>query len=47
MAHTKEMAKQNATELKAVFDNYFLLKDALVKTDAELHHQMLRNLPKR
>lgn len=34
MGHTKEMAKQNATELKAVFDNYFLLKDALVKTDA-------------
>ncbi len=34
MVHTKEMAKQNTTELKAVFDNYFLLKDALVKTDA-------------
>ncbi len=34
MGRTKEMAKQNVTELKAVFDNYFLLKDALVKTDA-------------
>jgi len=34
MGNTNEVTKQNATELKAVFDPYFLLKDALVKTDA-------------
>ncbi len=34
MSQTNVMDKQHATPLKAVFDNYFLLKEALVKTDA-------------
>jgi hypothetical protein len=34
MAQTNTAETQNASQLKAVFDNYFSLKDALVNTDA-------------
>ena len=34
MATTKTADDQNAPQLKVVFDNYFSVKDALVKTDA-------------
>lgn len=34
MAQTNTVTTQNAPQLKAVFDNYFSVKDALVKTDA-------------
>ena len=34
MAATNTADTQNAPQLKAVFDNYFSVKDALVKTDA-------------
>ena len=34
MAATNTADAQNAPQLKAVFDNYFSVKDALVKTDA-------------
>jgi copper chaperone CopZ len=33
--HTVTTPKQEVNQLKAVFDNYFLLKDALVKTDGK------------
>ncbi len=34
MATTKTADAQNAPQLKTIFDNYFSVKDALVKTDA-------------
>ncbi len=34
MATTNTTTRQNAPQLKTVFDNYFAVKDALVKTDA-------------
>jgi len=34
MAQTNTVTTQNAPQLKVVFDNYFSVKDALVKTDA-------------
>jgi len=36
MSATNMVATQNAPQLKAVFDNYFSVKDALVKTDVAI-----------
>lgn len=35
-AQANAVATQNASQLKAVFDNYFSVKDALIKTDAAI-----------
>ncbi len=42
--HNEVALTQEVNQLKAVFDNYFLLKDALVKTDARLASQVSKEL---